>query len=232
MKAGREVLSRGGRFREVEKNLKVKEIWEKGKRYILCFNPEEAKRAKEVREEVLKELREKMKRGGMRDLIRNKIYRRYLKINKEAVEVDEEKIREEEIYDGKYVLLTNSDLSAEEVALGYKGLWRVERAFRELKSTLELRPVYHWKEKRIRGHVMICFLAFLLETALLRKLLEKGEEVGFKELMVDLGEMRAVELEVEGRRYVVRTELEGKAYVAFKAVGLRPPKRVVEVFEE
>jgi len=232
VKAGREVLSRGGRFREVEKNLKVKEIWEKGKRYILCFNPEEAERAKEVREEVLKELREKMKRGGMRDLIRNRIYRRYLKINKEAVEVDEEKIREEEIYDGKYVLLTNSDLSAEEVALGYKGLWRVERAFRELKSTLELRPVYHWKEKRIRGHVMICFLAFLLETALLRKLLEKGEEVGFKELMVDLGEMRAVELEVEGRRYVVRTELEGKAYAAFKAVGLRPPKRVVEVFEE
>ena len=56
---------------------------------------------------------------------------------------------------------------------------------------------------------MVCFLAFLLEAALLRKLREKGEEVGFGELMVDLGEFRAVELEVNGKRYLVRTELEG-----------------------
>ncbi len=142
---------------------------------------------------------------------------------------DGEKIREEEKYDGKYVLLTNSDLSAEEVALAYKGLWRMERVFRELKSTLELRPVHHWKDRRIRGHVMICFLAFLLEAALLRKLSENGEEVGFGELMIDLGELRAVELEVNEKKYLVRTKLEGKAYSAFKAVGLRPPQRVVEV---
>ncbi len=229
VKVGREVLGRGGRFREVGENLKVKEVWHGGKRYIVCFNPEEAERDKAIREKVLEELKAKLSHGGTKALIRNRIYRRYLKIGKSAVEIDGERIKGEEIYDGKYVLLTNSDLSAEEVALAYKGLWRVERAFRELKSTLELRPVYHWKERRIRGHVMICFLAFLLEAALLRKLSENGEEVGFGELMVDLGELRAVEIEVGGRRYLARTELEGKAYAAFKAVGLRPPGRVVEV---
>jgi transposase len=59
------------------------------------------------------------------------------------------------------------------VAQAYKSLWQVERVFREIKSGLDLRPVYHWTEKRIRGHVMICFLALVLEMALRRKLLER-----------------------------------------------------------
>jgi hypothetical protein len=73
-------------------------------------------------------------------------------------------------YDGKYVLRTNRFLSPGDAAQAYKSLWQVERAFRELKSGLDLRPVYHWTEKRIRGHVMVCFLALVLETALRRKL--------------------------------------------------------------
>lgn len=59
--------------------------------------------------------------------------------------------------DGKYVLRTNCQLDNDEVALAYKDLWRVERAFRNLKSTLDLRPIYHWKDRRVKGHVMVCF---------------------------------------------------------------------------
>ncbi|GAW91906.1 transposase, partial [Calderihabitans maritimus] len=61
---------------------------------------------------------------------------------------------------------TNTTLPASEVALAYKQLWMVERAFREMKCTLKLRPMYHWTESRIRGHIMVCFLAFYLEMAL------------------------------------------------------------------
>ncbi len=113
--------------------------------------------------------------------------------------------------------------------MAYRGLWQVERAFREMKSGLELRPVYHWTERRIRGHIMVCFLAFVLEVVLMRKLREVGYEGSYGELMADLERLKAVEIAVDGRRYLVRTELEGRAYEAFKAVGMRVPGRVLEV---
>ena len=143
--------------------------------------------------------------------------------------MEQDRLREEARYDGKYVLRTNTGLSPEEVALAYKGLWQVERAFRELKSGLELRPVYHWSCRRIRGHIMVCFLAFLLEVASDRKLKELGSPSSLREVMADLEALRAVEIRVGGSRYVLRTELQGRAYDAFRAVGMRPPGKVLEV---
>ena len=229
LKVAKEVLARAGRYKEVGESLKVKEVVHQGKRYIVCLNPQERERDRAVREEVIEELKAKLRGGERRALIGNRVYRRYLEIKKDALRLNKEKIRQEALYDGKYVLLTNSGLDAAEVALSYKGLWVVERAFRELKSTLDLRPVYHWTEKRIRGHVMVCFLAFMLEMSLKKKLDERDKRVKFRELLIDLEEVRAVEIEVDGKRYVVRTELQGEASSAFSAVGLRPPPRVMEV---
>jgi IS4 transposase len=77
--------------------------------------------------------------------------------------IDRAKIKAEERLDGKYLLSTSDpDLSAEDVALGYKNLLEAERGFRDLKSTLELRPVFHRVERRIRAHVLLCWLALLL----------------------------------------------------------------------
>jgi len=89
---------------------------------------------------------------------------RYVKELKSGkLRINKAKIAEEEKLDGKYLLSTSDDsLTAEEVALGYKQLLEVERAFRTLKTTLELRPVYHRKEERIRSHVTLCWLALLL----------------------------------------------------------------------
>ncbi len=229
--AMREVLSRGGRFREVKGNLKVKEVWHEGRRYLVCFNPEEAERERRVREEMVGKLEGKLKAGGLKGLIGNRGYRRYLKVEGGVVVIDREALKEEARYDGKYVLETNAGIGAEEAALAYRGLWQVERAFREMKSGLELRPVYHWTERRIRGHIMVCFLAFVLEVVLMRKLREAGYEGSYGEVMADLERLKAVEIAVDGRRYLVRTELEGRAYEAFKAVGMRVPGRVLEVGE-
>ena len=118
-------------------------------------------------------------------------------------------------------------MRSEDVAKGYKGLWRVERAFREMKSVIELRPIYHWTERRIRGHIMVCYLALLLEVILERKLREIGYDGSIRELMLDLEELKVVEVEVAGKRYVVRTELKGEAYKAFRAVGMRVPGRLI-----
>ncbi len=227
--AMREVLSRGGRFREVKGNLRVKEVWYEGRRYLVCFNPEEAERERRVREEMVGKLEEKLKAGGLKGLIGNRGYRKYLKVEGGVVAIDREALKEEARYDGKYVLETNAGIGAEEAALAYRGLWQVERAFREMKSGLELRPVYHWTERRIRGHIMVCFLAFVLEVVLMRKLREAGYEGSYGEVMADLERLKAVEIAVDGRRYLVRTELEGRAYEAFKAVRMRVPGRVLEV---
>ena len=210
-------------------NLKVKEVRYKGKRYIVCLNEEEAERERVVREEMVRKLREELVRGGIKGLVGNRGYRRYLRVKGAEVEIDEEVVKREARYDGKYVLLTDSDLSAEEVALAYKGLWRVESAFRELKNQLEVGPIYHWTESRVRAHVAVCFLALLLEVELERRLREQGVEVSVREVIRDLRRVKAVHLEVKGKEYLARTELSGYAYEAFRAVGVAVPSRVVEV---
>ncbi|MGQ9747284.1 MAG: IS1634 family transposase, partial [Candidatus Caldatribacteriaceae bacterium] len=144
---------------------------------------------------------------------------------------DERVLEEESRYDGKWVLRTNCSLSPEEVARAYKSLWQVERAFRELKSGLDLRPIYHWTEKRIRDHVMVCFLALVLEMALRRKIKALGKEVEFRydDLLLDLCQLKAVEIRLDGKCYLACTELTGQAGLAFKELGMRPPLHVQEV---
>ena len=229
LKAAQEVLSRPGRYRKVAANLWVKEAIHQGVRYVVCFNPEEKERDRQTREQAVARLKERLEAGKVKQLIGNSAYRRFLKLDGTRVSIDEQALRQEARYDGKYVLRTNCSLSPEEVAESYKSLWQVERAFRELKSGLDLRPIYHWTEKRIRGHVMVCFLALVLEMALRRKIKELGEEVRYDDLLLDLCQLKAVDLHVDGSHYLARTELTGRAEVAFRAAGVRPPLHVTEM---
>jgi len=228
MKAVENILKTGGRYHVVSEKLKVKEVWsEDADRYIVCYNPVEAEHDRQAREEIIKKLEKKLNKEGLKQLIGNSGYRRYLVIKGEAAEIDYRVFKEDAKYDGKYVLRTNSRLDTAEVALVYKDLWRVERAFRELKSTLDLRPIYHFKDRRVKAHVMVCFLALVLESALLRSLKQMNSQVEYMYLIRDLKQLRAVELTLEGIRYLCRTELPGNAYEAFRALGLRPPSQVV-----
>ena len=127
------VLCKGGRYREVEDNLRVKEVFLKGRGYIICVNLEQARKDEMTREKILSELKKKLRRGA-KELIGNKGYRRYLKVEKDAVKIDEKKLKGEERFDGKFVLLTSTQLSCEEVAKSYKSLWEVENAFSPAKG--------------------------------------------------------------------------------------------------
>jgi len=122
------VLSHPGRYRAVEGNLRVKEVWVEERRYIVCLNPEQAEKDRRERELLLEALSEKLSRGA-KALVGNRGFRRYLRVEKGAVRIDPEKVREEARYDGKWVLRTNTDLPAEEVALQYKRLLQVEQFF-------------------------------------------------------------------------------------------------------
>ena len=105
----------------------------------------------------------------------------------------------------------------------------IERAFRNLKSTLDLRPIYHWKERRICGHIMLCFLALVVQITF-QKLPENcGSEYGYTKVMRTLRKVHAVKLKVKDQDHLVRTEVHGAAAMVFKAVGLRISERVQEV---
>jgi len=239
------VLENRDPFETVTENLKVKKVELGGKRYVVCLNEEEAKRAKTVREKVVTELREKLS-GGTKELIGNSAYRKYVTVEKDAVSIDERKIAAEQRYDGKYVLLTNTDLTPRETAMAYKELWRVERAFREIKSFLEIRPMYLSREDHVRGHVAMCFLAFCLETALLKILRpaeeeKKADDAPRKELretlsahsldsiLTSLKEVRMVELAVAGKRYRVVSDPDKIATAVFRLLGMPSPRRVTGV---
>ena len=231
LKGMAELLTDPGSYQKVADNLMVKEVLYQHERYIICHNPLEAEKDRRSREEMLSILARKLK-GGPKGLVGNRGFRRFLKIQDRAVTIDPELVLQEARFDGKYVLKTNTTLTPSEVASSYKSLWQVERAFRELKSNLELRPVYHWNDVRVEGHIMVCFLALVLETALCRRLKEAGSTFSYLDLMDDLGELRAVEVELAGKRFLARTEMVGNTYEVFKALRLRPPKLIQEMPSE
>lgn len=219
-----EVLGRAGRYRVVRDNLHVKEVWVDERRYVLCFNPEEAAKDRQDRAALIVAIEKKLAKGGIKQLIPNRGYRRYLRVRAGRFEVDAKRVQEEARYDGKYVLRTTTTLPAEEVALAYKNLLWIERLFRELKSVLETRPIYHHLVKdNVKGHIFGCFLALYLAVVLRKKIEQLGQRVEWEDLIRDLSQLRAIALRLDEHRYVLRTDLTGVAHVAFKAMGLRPP---------
>ena len=124
------------------------------------------------------------------------------------------------------MLRTNTTFPASDVAKTYKGLWRVERIFREEKSTLEVRPIYHHRDETSIGHIVASFLALRLQVDLQVRLERKGISTSWPDLMRDLHQLQAVRMSLDGTDYLIRTDFEGHAYQAFQAAGVRPPPRV------
>jgi hypothetical protein len=223
-----EVLSRAGRFHKVADNLEVKQVLVEGRRYIVCRNSLEKKKDAAARQAILAKLEAALSHGP-KSVLRNKGYARFLHVEKGAVTIDREAIERDARLDGKFVLRTSTELTADEVARAYKSLWRVERAFRETKSTLEVRPIFHHQDTTTIGHIVGCFLALRLEVDLQQRLDQRGVEASWPDVMRDLGELKAVELTLEGQRYRLRTDFMGSAYHAFAAAGVRSPSVVTSL---
>jgi Transposase DDE domain len=173
-------LARAGRYRTVAGNLRVKEIKPRPEqgvltdRFIVCHNPEQADRDAAVRDRLLTQLREAIdgsdtlpatKRAELRGRISTMPgLHRYLRVTGGGLlRVDADAVRRETHLDGKWLLrCSDPSLSPEDIAAGYKQLLEVERGWRDLKTHLDLRPVHHRTEARIRAHVLLCWLALLL----------------------------------------------------------------------
>jgi transposase len=233
-----EVLSRAGRYRVVHpprvksddpSPLKVKEVWVDDRRYIVCLNEDEARKDAADREAIVAALREQLRRGD-KSLVGNKGYRRYLGGGgPDHFQVDEAKIAEDARYDGKWVLRTNTDLDSAEVALQYKQLSMVEQWFRSCKTLLQTRPIYHRCDETIRGHVFCSFLALVLRQELQTRLGERGHEFEWADVIEDLDRLQVVEVEQDGKRFLLRSEAQGTCGKVFQAVGVALPPTVQQV---
>ena len=230
-----EILKGGGGYEKVYPSetqkkgslsvLEVKEIFIEGKRYIISHNPKQAKKDAADREAIVESLRRRMKQGD-KALIGNKGYRKYIKTSGTSFAIDEEKIREEASFDGKWVLRTNTDLPATNVALKYKQLWMVEYIFRSVKSILETRPIYHKCDETIRGHVFCSFLALVMMKELQTRMETKGFAHEWDDIRRDLQALREVEVEKDSETYYLRTDLRGTCNDIFRSCGIAIPTSV------
>jgi hypothetical protein len=220
------VLGRPGRYQQAADNLEVKEVRLGERRYIVGRNPIEAKQDAADREALLTKLRQTLEHDGPKAVVGNRGYARFLKIAKGSVTLDEAAIAREARLDGKFVLTTSTALPAAAVAKAYNSLWRVERAFRTLKSTLDVRPIFHQRDDSVLGHITGCFLALRLEVDLHRRLDARGQAGPWPDLMRDLARLQAVIVDLDGTRYRLRTDCLGHAAQAFQAAGVAIPTAV------
>jgi transposase len=234
-----EVLARAGRYHIVYPKghsrrdpapLKVKEVGVEGRRYVVCLNEDQVTKDAADREAIVAALREQLKRGDQ-SLIGNRGYRQYLQSQGKRVTIDEKKLLKEARYDGKWVLRTNTDLPAAEIALKYKQLWMVEEIFRSAKSWLQTRPIFHKCEETIRGHVFCSFLALVLRKELQDRLDTYGHRFEWAEIITDLEALQEVEVQHQNQRFLLRSEARGTGGKVFQAVGVALPATVRQIHE-
>jgi transposase len=205
--------------------LKVKEVTVNGTRYIICRNDRQARKDEADRNAIVESLKEKIAKAPAK-LIGNKGYRGFLKVTKESVLLDEEKIKADAKFDGIWILTTNTKLPAREVALKYKELWMVEQTFRDMKSVIDTRPIYHKRDETIRGHVFCSFLALVLKKELDYRLVSQGLQYEWADIKQDLKALQVVVLEENGSTLAIRTECVGVCGKVFKAVGVAVPPTI------
>jgi len=228
-----EVLSRAGRYQVVgpkgpagASTLKVKDVRVEDRRYIVCLNDDQAAKDAADRATMLAALEDRLRQGAG-SLIGNSGYRRYLKVSRGSVTLDAAKVAAEARFDGKWVLRTNLQLEAADIAVAYQQLWMVEDVFRTMKSVLETRPIYHRCDETIRGHVFCSFLALRLRTELQDRLAARGHgNLEWAQILRDLDRVEEVEIAKGDSRFLLRTETTGTAGKVLQAAGVALPPTV------
>jgi transposase len=233
-------LNRGGRFKVLNKQLHIKEVHVGNgtgrRRYVIAYNPRQAEHDCKTREKLLDRIRnelvaiEKLAKDKQAvakiRLMDHRSMGRYVKEQKNGkLRLNKAKVRQVKKLDGKYLLSTSDEsLSAEDVALGYKQLMEVERAFRTLKSTLSLRPVHHRKDDRIRAHVLLCWLALLLvRTA------ENETGMTWQRLRTEMERLHLGEFVSKDGRVFQYTELSQDQRNILKKLKIKPPRSLIKV---
>lgn len=196
-----------------------------GQRHVICYSKLQAKKDIHTRNEIINKLQSKLN-IDLKSFVNNVGYKRYIKSSGKKMELDLEKIKAEEAYDGIWVLQSNSNLSAEDVVMRYKDLWQVEYVFRTMKSTLDTRPIFHQRDDRIVGHVFCSFLALVLRKELTRLLDFNDHDFTWAQVVDDLNSLAYIDIDNEVKSFRIRTNVSGCAGKVFSSVGVAIPKSI------
>ena len=230
-------LSRQGRYAEVAGNMRIKEVRiSDHERFVICFNPEAAERDAHMRAQLVAQLEDliggsdalpAIKRGELRGKISARPgLNRYLRVTPGGLlRTDKAAIKTEENLDGKYLLrCSDPHLSAGDIALGYKQLLEVERGWRDMKQIIDLRPVYHRLEERIRAHVILCWLALLLI-----RVIETTAGDTWSSIRRHLDRLHVGTFAGPAGTFRQRTELTRPQRDLLAKLAIPPPKQIVEL---
>jgi len=211
---------------DMDEVFKYKEIYQGQDRIICSYSSKRARKDQYDRERLIEKAEKILE--GKKSVISKRGAARYLEIKSLASpQIDESKIKEDEKFDGYSTIITNCrSLQGKNVLEAYHGLWKIEEAFRVLKSHIEARPIFHWTEKRIKGHIMLCFLAFLIERTLELEL--KAHQIDYSPTRIKdaLNSLQFSEIECEGQIFYLRSPVEGLANDILRTLKIRVPAKI------
>jgi len=237
------------RFTFINDELACYETQVEQDRYIVTWSKSRAERDRKVREDILDKIRQKLSKKKLtdKDFVSNSNYKKYICINgKDKPTLNLTAIEKESRRDGFFGIITNvkqDSMTAEKIISEYKQLWRIEDAFGELKGTFKTRPVFHWTDDRIIGHIMVCFLAYLCEAHLTKNIRLKNEQLNSKSIekgwiesrpltavqaIRELNQVLAIPVKVRKQKIWVRTDIPENAMKLIKAMEMKIPPKILK----
>jgi transposase len=218
-------------YTRVDDIISAHQIIVEGQRLVLGYSTKRAKRDRTQREVLLERLQRKLDISSKPKSVTKSAYNRYLTMEGESrMDIDPQKVEEHAKWDGFFGFYTNNEsMSNKQIVLTYQMLWQIENSFRVLKSTLDLRPVYHWTEKRIQGHIMICFLSLYMLRAIEYKINRQEKlNISTDEIFDHLEKIRAVRINAFKKRIVMRTEITDENNLVLRTLGIKIPPVILE----
>jgi len=234
------------KFTWINEKLAFYETTLNGDRCIITWSAARADRDRKAREDILEKIRKKLAADKKltKKFITNRNYKKYLKIQgKNHCELNHKAIAEEALKDGFFGIITNVlSMTASDIVTHYKQLWKIEDAFGEIKGMLKTRPIFHWTDDRIIGHLVLCFLAYLCEAHLTKSLRESHNQLVKKSIvkktissrdltvfqaMDELNRVMVIPVKVRKEIIWVRTDIPPNAQNLMKSIGMRIPPKIM-----
>lgn len=237
------------RFTFVNDELAWYETQKGSDRYIVTWSMVRAERDRKTREDVLDKIRQKLSKKKLsgKEFITNASYKKYVCIDqKDRPALNLETIEKESKRDGFFGIITNvkkDSMPVERIISEYKQLWRIEDAFGEMKGTFKTRPMFHWTDERIIGHIMVCFLAYLCEAHLTKRVREKADRLKSKSVengwieprpltsvqgIKELNQVLAIPVKIRKQKIWVRTDIPENAMKLLMAMNMKIPPKILK----
>ena len=212
---------------------KIDKTCELPENLIITYSPKRAEKDRADRERLIKKARTLLKNKSYITASNKRGGKKYLKGSKDINwTLDDEAIKKDERFDGYYAIQTSEkNLTAKDVLKAYQDLWKIEESFRIMKSTLSVRPIFHWTEPRIKGHFVICFLAFLLERTLEFKLKKANLSASPQKIQEVLNSMNFAEVKIEKRKFLIKTKFDNLGNKILRLLHIKSPKNLTPINE-